>query len=630
MRDLRRIKKSLALAALVAMSASLNAGCASLNGKDESDNIDFQSDANERAENGNPGGGSDASLAADTTISDLRYVSRRGGGTVVVESSSPVTFRTRENRELNQFIVDIANAKLPDRLKRPYNTKDFGQAISSVNAYQEPGSSTARVVIQFREPTRATVTQAGKRLLVLAAGPALPIAKGGAERSVDDVSEIDSIAKAASVEGGPGDARILPTSSDSADADRFYGRPISIEVRDMAVRDVINLISEQSGANMVLASGIEGNLTLKLKQIPWDQALMIVLKSQNLGYVRQGNVLRIAPNSALQAEADFAKKIIDAQHAAEPLKVKIIPVSYAKVADMADRVKGILSKDRGSAVPDPRTSSLIITDTPDILERATNLIKALDTPPLQVLIEGKVIEAKEDFSREFGINWDTQGGGTAIGDLTMGRNNLTFNQGLPGTPNALGSFQIGTLNFFGTLEAQLGLAETESKAKVISAPRVVVMNNENAQIEQTLQVLVAGPPTVTSTGALSPSTYTPIDTKLTLLVTPQVTTDGDVMMDVTINRDFLGARPAGGTPDINRRSAKTKVMVRNGQTAVIGGIYQSDMSEGETGIPWIRNIPVLGWLFKNHTTKSAKNELMLFLTPRILTTDKAAPKEDAL
>lgn len=578
------------------------------------------------------GGGS---MSAETSLTDLRYVSRRGGGTVVIESSAPVTFRTRENREQNQYVVDIANAHLPDRLKRPYITKDFGQSIASINAYQDSGSTTAHVVVQFRTPTRATVTQSGKRLLVFANGAALPVAKDGRERTLDDLDEIDSLAKTASLEGGPTDPRILPQNSEAAENMQFYGRPISIEVRDMSVRDVIQLISEQSGANIVLASGIDGNISLKLKQIPWDQALMIVMKSQGLGYVRQGSVLRIASLTNLKQENEAQKQILEAQLAAEPLKVKILPVSYASVGDLVARVTPFLTKNRGAIVADARTSSLVITDTPQIIDRITSLVKALDTPPLQVLIEGKVVEATEGFSRDYGINWGFTGKsqviqGTPFNGSTLQSNNLGINA--PSANNVLAyNIRLGTFDIFGDLEATLGLAESESLAKVVSSPRITTLNNEKANITQSRNIFIAQQST---TGTTVTTTQTAVPVKLSLDVTPQVSSEGNILMDLNIVREFIGELPsgsaAGAVPPIESRSAKTKIMVRNGQTAVVGGVYQSDTLQSETGVPLLKSIPVLGWLFKSRRTSNQKNELLVFLTPRIINSENASQKEGTL
>jgi type IV pilus assembly protein PilQ len=573
------------------------------------------------------GGGA---MTNQTTISDLRYVSRKGGGTVVIESSSPLTFRTRENREQNQFVVDIANAQLPDRLKRPYITKDFGQSISSVNAYQDSGSNTAHVVITFRAPTRATATQSGKKLMVFATGPAAPLANGK-ERSMDDTEEIDTLAKTAAIEGGPSDSRILPSSSELGDSNRFYGRPISIEVRDTSVRDVIQLISEQSGANIVLASGIDGNISLKLKQIPWDQALLIVMKSQSLGYVRQGSVLRIAPLDRLKAENDASKAIIDAQVAAQPLKVKIVPVSYAQVAELVARITPFLTVNRGKIVADGRTSSLIITDTPEIIDRITNLIKALDTPPLQVLIEGKVVEASEGFTRNYGVSWGVNGQPIGFGGAGAGIQNNALTIAPTGGAPAGGlayNIRLGTFDILGDLDATLGLAESENNAKILSSPRLTTMNNKKATITQGSNIFV---PTSTTGAAGVTTSFQVVKVELALDVTPQVTTDGDVIMDLHIKRDFVGNVQAGSAqPPVETREVTTNIMVRNGQTAVVGGVYQSDATESEAGVPVLKNIPVIGWLFKTKSTVKNKNELLVFLTPRIINSENGSPKEGTI
>jgi type IV pilus assembly protein PilQ len=559
------------------------------------------------------GGGS---MENETTISDIRYVSRKGGGTVVIESSTPLVFRTRENPESNQYVVDVANARLPDRLKRPYITKDFNQAIASVNAYQEAGSSTAHVVVTFRAPTRATTTQTGKKLLVFATGPA----SQSGQANADDSSDIDTLAKTAAIEGGAGDSRILPANATAGEATRFYGRPISIEIRDTNVRDVIQLIADQSGANIVLASNIEGKVTLKLKQIPWDQALMIVMKSQGLGYVRQGSVLRIATLAQIKAENDAAKAIIEAQAEAEPLKVKILPISYAKVTDLVTRVTPFLTPRRGAVVADERTSSLIVTDLPDVLDRISNLVKSLDTPPLQVQIEAKIIEAREDFTRKYGIQWGVTGASLTNGGAGIQTNNLNITPGdIPSVLNY--NIRLGTFDILGDLDATLGLAETQNVAKVLSAPRITTLNSQEATVSQstTLQIQKQ-----TQGAAGNTVSYEQLDVPLELKVTPQVSANGDVLLKLNITRSFPGSAGVNGAPpQIEKRTVATNVMVHNGQTAVVGGVYQSDSSESDSGVPLLKNIPVFGWLFKSTNKLSNKNELLVFLTPRIINSDNA-------
>ena len=553
----------------------------------------------------------------EVEITNFKYNADKDGGTVVIETSAPATFRKREGASAQQIVVEIANAKIPARFLRPLVTKDFKQAIASVYAYQDRGSSTARFVIQMRDNHAPNIQQDGKNILIAAQNTGQ-----GSDQSQADagITTFNSQSAQARAKAQGADENSL----------RFYGKPINIEVRDTPVIDVLNFISEQSGANLLISNEVKGQITLKLKQVPWDQALLLVMKSQQLGYVREGSVLRIAPLDSLKSESDKAVKVLESQHDAEPLKVKIIPVSYAKVEDLAPQLKEFLSR-RGKVVPDKRTSSVVITDIVENIERVTNLVKALDTPPFQVLIEGKVVEAGENFTRDIGIQWGLGGGQISAGSQTLTPSlNISPTLSLPGTGANLG-FTYGTFDALGSLTAALQLFEKESQIRVVSSPRVVTVNNETASISQIVNIPVRQ--TTPSTGPGQPPTttfsYQPIE--LGLKVTPQITAESDVIMQIDLKREFAGNVPGNGEPpDINKRQAQTKVMVRNGQTAVIGGIYQSDNNLDEVGVPFLRNLPVVGWLFKQRSRIDKKNELLLFLTPRILNTEQNAKVGEAL
>lgn len=571
----------------------------------------------------------DAPRAASVEVMDLRYLSAQHGGTVVIRTTGKASYRVREAPELKQVVIEVANANLPDRLKRPYITREFNQSISAINAYQDPGASTARFVVQLRENERLVVEQRGGEIFIApeseANGESIAVnsADGGSEGGGENSG---SRSYGAGVRDG------LPMTGATLDelnysSLRFYGKPISIEVSETNVRDVISFIADVSGANLVVADEVKGNVTLKLKQVPWDHALLLVMKAKQLGYVRQGNVLRIAPLDILQQETDNARKVVDAQRAAEPLRVRVVPVSYGKVDTLATQVKEFLST-RGKVVADVRTSSLVVTDIVENVERVTNLIRALDIPPLQVQIEAKVIEAREGFTREIGVRWGSGGGSAGLGgDLSLTPTIGVGPASVANNGSTIG-LSLGTLDVLGNLDAQLGMFELEDQAKVISAPRVVTVNNETATINQTTRL-----PTTTTTIAngVTQTTVNFQDVKLALEVTPQITADSDVIMAVNIKREFPGERLEGGSErPINSREAKTKVMVLNGQTAVIGGIYQSDASERDAGVPWLRKIPILGWLFRQHSRTTEKNELLLFLTPRILNSSEGTVKSEEI
>lgn len=535
--------------------------------------------------------------AAIVDITNIRYLADQGGR-VVIDTSAPATYRTREVSQQNQLVIEIANARLPAKLKRPFITKDFKQSIASINAYQDAGSTTARLIVQFREPTTADVNQQGQRLTLTASGSSM-----SDEQLADDDSS----------ESAPRNQQ----TAEGLDAQRFYGKPINLEVRETNIRDVFTLIAEQSGANIVISDDVKGNVTLKLRQIPWDQALAIIMKTKNLGYVRQGNVLRIAPVEQLQKETDDLRKIQDAQKLAQPLRVKVVPVNYAKVTELATQVKDFLSA-RGKVVADTRTSALIITDITENLDRTTNLIKALDVPPQQVLIEGKVVEATDNLARQLGINW-------ALSGEPLYKGGAAFSPALNITPGAIPatglgfSISAGTMKYLGDLTATLGLAESRSQAKVLSSPRVVTLNNETANIKQITQIPIKKD-TVSNGVTSTSSEYKAIE--LSLEVTPQITASTDVLLQINLKREFATEAQPGETPPIESREAKTKVIVQSGQTAVIGGIYQNDELQTENGVPVMKDVPVVGWLFKNKTNRNSKRELLLFLTPRILTKNK--------
>ena len=576
-----------------------------------------------------------ANPAATVEITDLRYKSTVSGGTVIIETSAPATFRTREVASANQVIVEIANAKLPERFKRPYVSKEFRQDIASINAYQDPDSATARIVVQFRAAASATVRQEGKQLLLTYAPP------GSGGNVLDPLADANAPGSYSVEGGGRGNQPMAGGGVDDmlGNSGRFYGKPISLEARDVPVREVINAIAEQSGTNIVLSDEVKDKrISLKLRQVPWDQALILIMKAQKLGYVRQGTVLRVASLESLRSEAEEAKRVIDSQRKAQPMKTKIVPVSYAKVDDIKKAVEPFLKAEgtNGQMTIDVRTSSVLITDIPENIDRVVNIIKSLDSAPLQVMIEGKVLEASEKFNRTFGINWGADGGTVSAGNYTVGASGPQFNNSLQNPTNTFG-LSIGTFDLFGNLNASIGLAENQDLVRILSAPKVVTLNNEKATINQSVAIPQPQLAQTTGTGSGGSSgTTAPIvgiqykSAKLELNVTPQITAESDIILDMDITREFFPTAAQNTQPQLESRYAKTKVLVHNGQTAVVGGIYQSDATNSEGGLPWIKDIPVFGYLFKSVQKQKNKNELLVFLTPRILNAEKAFQKEESL
>lgn len=557
-------------------------------------------------------------------ITGLKYKANDNGGTVVIESNGPVNYTTRVNDDLKQYVVEIPNTILPKRLKRTLNTKDIKGAVGAVDAYQSPGSNTSRIVVQMRDGFgEPVVQQEGNTLLIVTSGQG-DKAEEVAAAPQEMGEEYSSAGEGAEINVDLNSNKIL--ASQSLDEflsgnTKFYGKKISIETSNIDVRDALKFITEESGVNMVITDDVKGNVSLKLRQVPWDQALVVIMKARKLGYSRQGNVLRIVPLEDLKKEEDDATKLALARKVIEPLKVRAFNISYAKVDELDKKIKEFLTE-RGKVVSDIRTNSIVVTDVEDSINRVVKLIQGLDSAPPQVLIEGKIVEASDTFQRTVGIQWGFDGAPVKISDGANGpvnmRPSLTVGQATT-SPGGMGfGLTAGVLDIFGNLNASLALFEREEKVKVLSSPRIVTLSNEKADISQTNELPVRTITPQANGTNLVTFQFKPLTLKLE--VTPQVTAEGTVIMKVGVNRQIKGA--AVNTTDdvfsVNSREANTRVIVKNGQTAVIGGIYRSDLTEGETGIPWLKDIPVLGAMFRGRSTDNQRSELLIFLTPRIL------------
>jgi type IV pilus assembly protein PilQ len=575
-----------------------------------------------------------APSSGSVEITGLKYKANDAGGTVVIESNGPVTYTTRVNPDLKQYVIEIPNSTLPKRLKRTLNTRDIKGAVGAVDAYQSPGSNVSRIVVQLRDGySEPVVQQEGNSLLVVTAPGeiATNVASKAQQKdeSSEGASEVATGEASASDADGNGNVdmnsgKILASQSLEeylAGNTKFYGRKISIETSNIDVRDALKFVTEESGVNMVITDEVKGNISLKIRQVPWDQALIVIMKARKLGYSRQGNVLRIAPLDELKKEEDDATKLAIARKNVEPLKVRAFSISYAKVDEMDKKIKDFLTE-RGKVVSDIRTNTIVVTDIEDSLNRVAKLIKGLDSAPPQVLIEGKVVEASDSFTRSVGVNWNFTGSDVKVSDGARGPVNMHPSLGVGGTSQPVGGLglqlALGTLDILGDLTSTLALYEKEEKVKVLSSPRIVTLTNEKADISTTNEYPVRTITPQANGAALISYQFKPLTLKLE--VTPQVTNDGTVIMKVAVMRQIKGAAisTTDDTFSVNSREANTRVIVKNGQTAVIGGIYRTDITEGVTGVPWLKDIPFLGGLFRASTRDRQRSELLIFLTPRIL------------
>ncbi len=398
---------------------------------------------------------------------------------------------------------------------------------------------------------------------------------------------------------------------------QFTGEPISLDLKDADIKDVFRTISQLTGLNIVIDPEVRGTVTVQLEDVPWDQALDLILKQNSLGYVLENNIMRIATTGKLQAEESDRARLAEARQAAEPTRTVIKKLSYAKAAEIVPTLQSVMSK-RGAIVVDARTNTLIIREIPTYLPAVLQLIDNLDTATPQVVIESRIVETTKSLGRSLGINWSVRG----KADVESGNTtNLIFpNTVLGGIDVGLGngptvaSLVLGNiLNTF-NLDVALTAAENQGLLKIISSPKVTSLTNTPALIQSGVQIPVQT--TVNNT-----TTVIYVDATLKLDVTPQITAEGTILLTVNVTK----REPAvalnlalGQNVPLTIREYRGQVLVKDGGTTVIGGIFQINDQDQNNMIPGLWKIPVLGNLFRNKTRTEKHDELLIFITPRIL------------
>jgi type IV pilus assembly protein PilQ len=394
---------------------------------------------------------------------------------------------------------------------------------------------------------------------------------------------------------------------------RYVGRPISLDFSNADIRTVLQVFADFTKMNLVVSDSVQGRLTVHLKDVPWDQALEIVMRSKGLVSSRSGNVLLVSSQtdaSSEQLEAATRR----AKDDMEPLVSKTFVVSYQKTAEVVNLLKAKDSKllsSRGTILSDERTSQIFIEDTPSRLERMVDIIRSVDKPVKQVMIEARVVLADTSVSKELGVR--VRGASSPSTDFTdVG--DAVGKQGFVDTGSAVSTTLAYTLlnaNSTRLLSIQLKALETENRIHTVSNPRVITSNKELALIEQGTEIPYQ---IATSSGATATEFK---EANLKLEVTPQISPDGSVLLDVNVSKDSIGVTTANG-PAIDTRRVKTKVLVTDGGTVVLGGIFEENNNELDSRVPFLSDLPVLGGLFKSKTDSKRKAELLIFLTPVVL------------
>ena len=395
----------------------------------------------------------------------------------------------------------------------------------------------------------------------------------------------------------------------------YTGRRLSLDFKDADIKNILRLIAEVSNFNIITGDDVTGKVTMRLVDVPWDQALEIILQARSLGMSKVGNVIRIAPLDSLKKEIQAELEAKRTKEKLEDLVTELIPVNYATAKEILPQVKSILSE-RGDVKGDDRTNILIVKDIPRNIVLAKNLVKSLDTKTPQVLIEARIVEANLSFQKDLGISW-----GFLASTGTDKKKTLTVGSDTNKVVNLPAANTAGLLEFLFTseyglknLDVAISAYENKGEAKVISSPKIATLDNKEASVEQGLRI----PYTKLTTEGTPTEDFMEANLKLT--VTPHVTNDGHVKMSIKVKKDEpdYSKTSAYGTPRINKKESTTEVLVKDNGVVAIAGIYTIKKEETTTGVPLFSKIPVLGWLFKKESKTNDTTDLLIFISPKIL------------
>ncbi len=559
-----------------------------------------------------------------------------------------VVFEKFQVQEDKQIILDFKDVEATDRVMRAFDTSEFSGSVIYVSAYKKPQkTSDIRIAVQLRDNVRSLVKRTGNKVDLIIENrygvfsqSSVEEQSGGKLKAVENGVQNYNIPKTASLED------ILENLTLSGPK-KYIGKKISFNVKNVSVEDLLKMIADSSGFNIILTDDLKNlaPMSLSLTNIPWDQALDTILGINKLVAQKNGVILTVTTlekatkEKALEIEAQKQMAI------QEPLVTTIIPISFASLASMKEILKEYTTKDRGTIGQDERTNSLIVKDTAAVIEKMKKVVEKLDTQVPQILIEGKIVQVSEGYSKEIGLAKEGLNFGyDPIGYLgnyyersSMGGTGKTYQAG-PGftfssapVDKAFMGLSLGRFGRVIDLNFNLKLMESESKAKIVSSPRVITQNKKAAKISATDQktyksYTTSSSTTSTTSGTTSGGfTWEKISANLNLEVTPQVTNEGSILLDISMSKDDFTTLPTDGSPpELASRNIKTSVLVDNGSTIVIGGIYSYSKSESHSGLPFLKDLPLVGWLFRTYDNPSSKkNELIMFLTPRVVNQEEA-------
>jgi type IV pilus assembly protein PilQ len=561
--------------------------------------------------------GETVAASSGPSISKVDFRRGKDGAGRVVVSTSDSRVQASLKQEGGRLVVDFPRTSLGPDLARRYDVVDFATPVNSFDV---------------------TSTPVGARLVVAATGDYEQLAY---QTDREYVLEIRPKPKQAVVD---------PSKKE------YKGERLTLNFQDIEARAVLQLLAETSGQNIVVSDSVQGNVTLRLQNVPWDQALDIVLRTKGLDQRREGNVIFVAPAEELAAREKQQLESRKALTELAPVRTEYLQVNYAKASDLASLIKtqgkASLLSERGSVAIDERTNTLLLQDTADRLEDIRRLVSTLDIPVRQVLIEARIVIVNDDFSRELGVRFGgafafNHGGSDGLGWVgssgldtdpgesgpildNTGTNGGTGSSGnLIQTPtvndrymvnlpvaNPAGKIAMTLLDSDYVVDLEISAAQTEGRGEIISAPRVITANGKEASIEQGVEIPYQES---ASSGATTTQFKKAV---LSLKVTPQITPDDRVILDLVVSKDNVGelvqSATGGQVPSIDTREIVTQVLVNDGQTVVLGGIMETERRDTVNKVPYLGDIPGLGVLFRNKSKTDNKDELLIFVTPKIL------------
>lgn len=521
---------------------------------------------------------------------------------IAMSSKYKLHYRQADTAKVKQVVVLFDNTTTPHRLQRAYDTTEFKSPVAMFTLLQMPKKRKkdplTKLIIQLREDKLPKISEGGGTLVF-----EFPAADGNyAKRSVatedKDTSTEENIYSGEQV---------------------FTGAPIRrLEIKNSDVQDVLRFLAKSSGYNIVIGEDVSGKVgTLSLENLPWDQAFALVLQSKKLGYVRQGNVLRIGTLAALKAEKLDAADNETAKIKAEPLQTVLIPISYAKASSLTPRAKTFLT-DRGSVDVDDRSNTIIVHDVRRSIERLQKLFSVLDTQPPMVSVSARFVEVSTNWTRDISPGLGLAGNTSGI---NFGTNNkLLDTPGFFYAPNSTNPTLVLNAPTFASLTASLSLTESDGTAKTIGNPTVSVQQNEHATITATETRFTNSSTIVNGATVVS---WTPTSASINLDVTPVVAGDGSILLTTNLQNQVFGNGQSGQPDPINSRTISTNIILENGDTAVIGGLFTENSNESVSGVPFLMRLPILGVLFGERPSKIDRQEILIFLTARLMNPEAA-------